>query len=385
MDIKKPKETEFQGPISLQAILAAKSAGNNPVDKLKVEDHKIKVPEIVEEEEEEEEIVAPEALKPEARIVPEVGTEKPVATEETEAYKAAKRLIKLGILEDFSIQTSDEDEDGTPISEFINMTEENLEEIVKMHNQEKQKENSEKFLPKGDLKEHQLKIFEILSNGGDLSQIADTPDKAMERPFEGFDMDVQERQIDVRYTDLVHSKGLDHESAITIIEKEVRSGKIKESSKEIFENYRDAHTSYIDEILEKQKKDREFKDLNFKENKKLLTAKLKESGLKESVYKKVATEYEKKDENGEFALINKLREALNKPEENHELILHLADSALFNETFKIKASQETVKTIRRLATGAASKGNKQTLKTQNTQEAPSWLRNAQKHNENINN
>ena len=88
---------------------------------------------------------------------------------------------------------------------------------------------------------------------------------------------------------------------------------------------------YQVKMLEKQKKEKEFKDLNFKENKKSLTAKLKEAGLKESVYKKVASQYGKKNDNGDYALIDKVREALDNPDDNHELILHLADKKLFNE------------------------------------------------------
>ena len=382
---EKTPETDFKGPVSLDAIFAA-TKGKTEVKKeeppvppitkeeidktTKTEPIKKEEPPVVKEEPKKEEPIAPAA---------------PVPGEESTAFKTAQRLIELGMLEDFAIQTSEEDENGTLLSEFTEMTDDNLEEIIKIHKQEKAKEISDKFLPKGDLKEHQLKVFEILSNGGDLSEIADTPEKALERPFEGFDMDDQKRQIDVRYAELVHNKKLDHENAITIIDKEVKSGTIKDKALENFNSWRQAHSDYINGKLEEQKKAKEFKELNLKENKKVLTAKLKESGLKESVYKKVASEYAKRNENGEHALLDKLREALNSPEENHELILHLADKKLFNETFKIKASHEAHKTIVKLASGAASKGNRQTSKTQKPEVDAPWLIAAQKHNENIKN
>lgn len=397
MDNKKEKTTEktdFQGPVSLDAIFAATKGTKAPEtkvdDKTTVESEEAKKAaeaKAAAEAKSTEEIKAEEEAKEkeaaEAAAKAEEAKQTVTPGEETEAFKKAKQLIELGFIEDFAIQTSEEDENGTLISEFVGMTDENLEEIIKIHKQDKANEISSKYLPKGDLKEHQLKVFEILSNGGDLSQIAETPEKALERPFEGFDMEDQQRQIDVRYTDLVHGKGLDHDSAITIIDKEVKSGKIKESSQAIFTAYREAHTKYIDGILEEQKKEKEFKDLNFKENKKALTAKLKESGLKESVYKKVATEYARKNENGEHALIDKLKEALNNPEENHELILHLTDKKLFNEVFKIKASHETQKVIRRLASGAEAKGNKQASKGKQTDVTAPWLKAAQIHNESI--
>lgn len=369
------KETDFQGPVSLDAIFAATQGKTTEIDK---EKNKLPIEPVIKEEVIVDPVTPIEPAKPiEEEVIP------PVNTEETEAFKTAKRLISLGLLEDFSIQTSEEDENGTAISEFISMTDENLEEIVKIHNQEKNKEISSNYIPKGDLKEHQLKVFEILSNGGDLSQIAESPEKALERPFENYDMEDQQRQVDVLYTDLTSGKGLKHERAIDLIKISVEKGTIAAEAQEVFDLYRDAHTKYIDNMLAEQKKEKEFKDLNFKENKKALTAKLKEVGLKESVYKKVASEYAKKNENGEHALIDKLKEALSNPEENHELILHLSDKKLFNETFKIKASQEAQKTIVKLASGAASKGNRQSTKTQTNDVQAPWLKIAQMHNENI--
>lgn len=377
-------ETEFTGAMSLDAILASVSGETKAPEAQpkketpKAEDPKPKVPTPVTTEEKEDPIVATEK-------VVEVPVPHPTVDNntETEAYKRAQFLMDNGMLEDFSIQISDDDEDGTPISEFKSMTDENLKEILAIYKQEKDTEITSKYISKDGLKEHQLKVIEILKNGGDLSKIADSPDKAFERPFEGFDMDDQKRQIDVRYTDLVHSKKLDHEAAITIIDQEVKSGKIQEKAQEIFDSYRQAHANYIDNKLEEQRKDKEFKELNFKENKKLLIAKLKESGLKDTVYKKVAAEYSKKNEEGQYALVDKLIEALNNPGDNYELILHLSDKKLFNDTYKIKSAQETQKQIVRLASGANSKGNRQTTTREtNTAIAP-WMADAEKFNQKL--
>lgn len=378
-DIKTTEEkTNFQGAVSLEAIFAAtQGKSTTPIikeEKKPKEGEKPIESNIIDKKP----VETTPTIKEEEIIVP------PVNTEETDAFKTAKQLISLGVLEDFTIQISDEDENGTLISEFTGMTEENLEEIVKIYNQDKKEDIKSNYIPKKGLKEHQLKVIEILKNGGDLSQIAESEDEAFKRPFEDFDMDDKQRQVDVYYTDLVHGKGLDHDSAIVLIDKEVKNGKIKETSQAIFDSYRTAHSKYIDKILEEKRKDKEYKDLNFKENKKTLVAKLKEAGLKESVYKKVASEYSKKNKNGEYTLVDKLKEALSKPEDNHELILHLADKSIFNETFKIKASNETQRTIVRLASKSASKGNRQVVKTQHQQEntAP-WLKAAEIHNNNL--
>lgn len=384
---QKEEKTDFQGPVSLDAIFAATSKTKEtatkeepikPVKEIKTE------PVVEPNDTKTKEVITEPIINKEVSAATEPATQPKNDAAETEAFKTAQQLIKLGVLEDFSIQTSEEDESGTAISEFKTMTDENLEEIVKIHQQEKNKDLSSNYISKEGLKEHQLKVIEILQNGGDLSQIAESPDKAFERPFEGFDMEDQQRQIDVVYTDLVHSKGLKHDKAKSLIEYSIKNGTLKEEAKEVFDLYRDAHSNYINDKLEEQRKAKEFKDLNFKENKKTLVAKLKESGFKESVYKKVSSEYSKKTESGDYALLNKVRDILDNPEENYEIILHLADKKLFNETFKIKASQEAQKTIVRLASSAASKGNKKSVKTTPQETQAPWLKIAEMHNNSIN-
>lgn len=375
---KKEEKTDFQGPVSLDAIFAATSkTKENP--KKELDKPFIK-------EEEKVNIAEPDKTEEKKDIKPEEVTttvQELTNSEETESFKTAQQLIKLGILEDFVIQTSEEDEEGTSISEFKTMTQDNLEEIIKIHKEEKSKQLSSNYISKEGLKEHQLKVIEILQSGGDLSQIAESPEKAFERPFEGFDMEDRQRQIDVVYTDLVHSKGLKHDKAKSLIEYSIKNGTLKEEAKEIFDLYREAHSNYINDKLEEQRKAKEFKDLNFKENKKSLVAKLKEAGFKESVYKKVSSEYGKKNESGDYALLDKVRNILDNPEENYELILHLADKKLFNETFRIKASQEAQKTIVRLASSVASKGNKKSGKSQPQEAQAPWLKMAEIHNSNV--
>lgn len=389
MDTTKEKQegTEFKGVTpSLDAILAATSKDKG----VKVDIEKAppvqqppkqqEVPKVEEKEGQKTETATePKKEEPQRIEVP------PVPQTETEAYKVAKRMLDNGMLDDFSIQTSEDDQEGTPISEFKQMSEEDLKEIIAIHKQESADKIKSEYIPKEGLKEHQLKVIEILKNGGDLSQIAETPDRAFERPFEGYDMEDQKAQIDVVYTDLTSGKGLNHEKAVELIKIGVQKGTIADDAQEVFDNYRKAHANYIDEMLEKQKKDKEFKDLNFKENKKALTEKLKESGLKEAAYKKVASEYGKKNENGDYALMDKLREVLDNPEKNHELILHLADPSLFNEIFKIKASQETQRTIVRLNNKQASQGNRQSQKTTNTEQISPWQQAAEIYNKSLTN
>lgn len=379
---EKPKETKFQGAMGLDAILAAVSGK----DKKETPAVEVKKPEPVKKEEEKTPEPPVEKTVVEEKPAEPVKKEEPkpqVPQQETEAYKTAKRLISMGVIEDFSIQTSDEDEEGTLISEFTQMSDDQLDEIVKISKQEKDTEISDKYISKEGLKEHQLKVIEILKNGGDLSQIAKSPDDAMKRPFEGFDMDNKERQMDVLYTDLVHGKKLSHEKAIRLIEISNQDGKLAEEAQEVFDIYRKNHADFIERKLQEQKKQKEFKELNYKENKKSLIEKLKEAGLKETAYKKVATEYAKRNDNGEYALIDKLKAALEKPDENYELILHLSDAKLFNDTYSIKSAQDAQRKIVRLATGASSKGNKQTVRTNAKVEETPWTSFADQFNQNL--
>lgn len=364
------KSTEFKEPVSLDAIFAATAkAKEAAVIETKVEKvaEKITKPdEVVETKPAEEKVIEEPKVEAPKSKVEEKPIVQPKVEKETEAFKTAQRLIKLGTLEDFAIQTSEDDENGTPISEFKTMTDEDLEEILKIQKQEKEEKISSNYISKEGLKEHQLKVIEILKAGGDLSQIADSKEQAFERPFEGMDLEKEQDQIDILFTDMIYSKKLSEEDAKVLINQQVTKGTLKESATKVFDTYRDSHSKYIDEKLLEQKKKKEFKDITFKENKKALTAKLKEVGMKESVYKKITAEYAKKNKQGEFVLVDKLKEILNNPEENHEIILHLADKKSFNDLFKIKASQGTQRKIVQLANKTANKGNRQTIQKQVT-------------------
>ena len=385
-DNKKKPDTTFKGAVNLDTIFA--SISKTPEVDIKLEEVKVKKPEEKEEVIVEDPIESP-VEKPNLEEKPEIKEEPkeevleaPVIDKDnsTSAHLTAKKLIEFGVIDDFEIAVSDEDE-GTLISEFYSMTDGQLEEIVNIHKQSKKSEISSKYISKEGLGEHEVKVIEILKNGGDLSKIAETEEQAFTRPFEGFDMTDQKRQVDVVYTDLVHDKKLSHEKALRLIKDSVKEGTLEAEATEIFNRVRKSHSDYIDSVLEKQRKEKEFKETNFKENKKALTAKLKEAGLKESAYKKVTSEYAKRDEKGNFLLIDKLKDILNNPEENHEVILHLTDKKLFNEVFKVKAAHTVQKEVIRLASGSNSKGNKRTLKTNDRKEETPWDRAARIHNE----
>ena len=267
MDKKKQPNTDFKGAVSLDTILAATSKPSVDGVAITIQEDLSKDKPKAEEEakpatpikEEVEEIKEVEATVEEAKVqhVP------------SSAYDTALRLISLGILKDFEISVGEEDE-GTLISEFKNMTEDNLKEILEFQDQDKKDDISSNYISKEGLEEHELKVIEILKNGGDLSKIAETEEQAFSRPFEGFDMEDEKRQIDVLYTDFVHEKGIKKDTAIKIIQELRKEGKLEKEAKEVFDAYRKTASEYIDSILEQQKKDKNFKETNFKENKKTL-------------------------------------------------------------------------------------------------------------------
>lgn len=366
----------FEVNKGLDAIFAAiEKKDEKKKEETKVEKPTVEVPK-PEEKKKEETIVDP---------IPEVS--KPIVVEEpkeSSAYTKAKELIQLGFLKDFKIQTSEEDEEGTLISEFTDMSDENLTEIISLYKQDRKEDISTNYISKDGLKEHEVKVIEFLKNGGDFSQLASKEEDAFKRPFEGFDLDDEKRQMDILYTDLVHGKRLSHEKAIKLIDVSLKEKTLKEEAQEVFNAYRKQHSDYIDGMLSQQQKEKEIREINFKENKKALTSKYKETGLKESAYKKVISEYSKRDEKGEFLLLNKLKEILNKPEENHEVILHLIDKKIFNEAFKIKSAHQTQKEIYKLKTTSENKSNKKSTRAAAADSSAPWMIGAQKFNESIN-
>lgn len=383
------KSEGFKGVVSLEDILNASTVRE---ERKKKNENKPTVEEVLlppSTEEVAESTIEEEELEV-AQVTPSIPSEtaptpapQQKQTKGSESYKVALRMLELGLIKDHEYQVEEGVEEGTSVSKFLNMTADNLKEIVDSQKADSQEDISSKYISKEGLKEHELKVIEILKNGGDLSQIAKTEEEAFQRPFEGFTMDSEDEQAEVRYAFLVQVKNLDPESAETLIDKEIRNGTISKTGQHAFDAYRKSHADYVDAILEKQVKAKEHRDFNFKENKKALTSKYKEAGLKESAYKKVVADYSKRDEKGEYNLITKLREVLDNPEENHEVILHLADKTLFDTLFKIKASNESSKAVVRLKTAAGATGNKQGIRGVSADNDAPWLKFAEKHNSNI--
>lgn len=348
--MKNSKE-DFKEVTGLDAIYAAVNEVNSKDKKEEVSKKEDPIP-----EEEEEE--APAEITKDVKVDPKV-EEEIQKTVSTEAHKIALRLISIGHLEDFEISV-EEGEEPILISDFTQMTDEQLDEILKIQKQEKDNEIKEKYISKEGLKEHQLKVIEILKNGGDLSEIADSKEDAMKRPFEGFDMEDERRQVDVLYYDYTNKngKGFSHERAVSFINTLAKEGNLASEANAVFEAYREKHKQIIDQKLEEQKNKKLSKEAAIKENKKAFAEKLKSAGLKDSLYKKVSSEFQKRDENGEYELVNTLRNMLENPQEYHEQILHLTDKKAFNEVFKIKAAEETTRKVVSLAGGLKSKGNR---------------------------
>lgn len=283
---------------------------------------------------------------------------------ESDHYKTIKKLIDKGVIDDFPIQLSEDEDDVLNISEFTDMSEEQFNEIIDLHKTEKQNEIKEKYLSKEGLKEHQIKVFEILKNGGDFSEISDTPREAVQMPFEDFDPNVKQHSINVLFYKFMNQQGLSEEDARDLIKKRDQQGTLTDEAQKSVTGYHSAFNEYLDQKLADKQKEKLEKQSREQDNKKALTKALKEAGLKESVYKKVADTYVKKNSDGESSLISKLREILEEPEKYHSLIAHLADPKAYEEINKTQMSNTTAKSIQRLVTGSGKKGNRQMVKNQ---------------------
>ena len=360
------KENEISGEVvNLMDILTGVTEIKEEEETPTVEEESEESEESEEEEEEivptvEEEEIAPPAKKDKKA--------EPKSTVETDSYKTIKRLIDAGIIEDFPIQLSDDEADVTNISDFTSMDDEQFNEIIELHKEGKIKDLQDNYLPKDGLKPHQIKVIEILKNGGDFTDIGENAKDAVTMPFEGYDSNNKQQAVNVLFEKYMKQQGLTQEDATDIIKKRDKAGTLYEEAQKTVDQYQGAFNTYLDDKLEAKKKDKLSKDSLEADNKKAFMKALKDSGLKESAYKKVADEYGRKDSSGESALIAKLKEILSDPEKNHSVITHLIDPKSFEDIYKIKNSNSVAKTIQRLATGAGKQGNRQTVKPQVTQE-----------------
>ena len=227
-----------------------------------------------EEEASEEETTEEEDKSEEEEETTTVEEEEEVVETGTSVFERTKSLIELGLIEDVRISTSEEDNEGTLLSEFKDISPEQLSKIVELQKDKRDKNIEDNYISKDNLSEDQLRIINIVKEGGDLKQIFNS-EQQLKRPFEGLDLEDEKIQKQVILHHFINNQNLSQKEALTLLAQKEKDFEVDSFSKQIVEAYNKSYDKYLTDKEEELKQDNLKKKQELQERKKSLTKTLK--------------------------------------------------------------------------------------------------------------
>ena len=322
--------------------------------------------------EEVEVVETPEVTTPEtvvetpAQTVPETTTTNPV-------FDRVKLLIENGIIDDINVAlTEDEEDEGVSLSEFKDITQEQLDQIKAQQKELKDKELTDKYISKDGLNDNHLKIVKFLKDGGDLKQVFENPEQAFKTPYEGLDLTDVKTQQAIALRDYMTKKGLSQSDAMLVVAQKQKDFQLDALVTSIVEADVNEHNERINNMAQTQEEKRKEKETAIKATRKSLTATFKENKIADTITKKVVDSVTKFSQGGTALIEDALKELLKNPEENYLTLLHVVDPKSFNELHKIKESKKVASTVLRLKDKAVTSTTNK-IKEQQEQQAVSEL------------
>ena len=320
-----------------------------------------------EEEASEEETTEEEDKSEEEEETTTVEEEEEVVETGTSVFERTKSLIELGLIEDVRISTSEEDNEGTLLSEFKDISPEQLSKIVELQKDKRDKNIEDNYISKDNLSEDQLRIINIVKEGGDLKQIFNS-EQQLKRPFEGLDLEDEKIQKQVILHHFINNQNLSQKEALTLLAQKEKDFEVDSFSKQIVEAYNKSYDKYLTDKEEELKQDNLKKKQELQERKKSLTKTLKDNKLKDSIVRKVIDGVTKPISGNKVQIHQVFEEILKNPEENYEVLLHILDKKSYNELYKIRQRTDQVKNVIKLVDAlpkSKAKKTKQTTKEEN--------------------
>lgn len=281
----------------------------------------------------------------------------------TSSYTKVQALIELGELDDILVSTV-EGEEPRPISEIKDLSESQFEAILEDRKSKKQKEQEEKFISKEGLADHQLRIVNILKNGGSLKEIFSDPDKGVKRPFEGVDLKEPRGQAEVALDHMVNYQKLDQQEALLLIKKKLEDGTLEDYSNKIHTDYNKMYDAELERIEQETIDRRKEQQERVKITRASLSAKLKEAKIKDSLSKKLIEGVTKVSKEGSTEVEKAFKTILENPEEHYEVLLHILDQKSFRDIYKVKKEQAKTEEVLKIFQAAPKTKKQQQRKNQ---------------------
>lgn len=270
---------------------------------------------------------------------------------ENKIFSIVKNMLEVGAIEDLSLIVDPDSEETTLLSEYADITAEELTEIIEADKQQRKTQVKEKYISREGLDETSLKIVDILKNGGSLEDLVN-PEKGvnvLKKPFEGYDLDddLVRKKVFVHY---YMQKGIKQSDAKGMLDARVKEGVFEDEVDGIIDLYNKSYEKGVADMQTKFKNEAAEERNRIKETKKNITTTLKEKGFKDNVVRKVVDGITKYDSEGFLPIERKIDLILKNPETHYKVLLHLLDDksfeTLIKENTSTGASKATIKLVR---------------------------------------
>ena len=290
--------------------------------------------------------------------------------DKNETFDVVKNMLEVGAITDLSLMVDPDSEDTVLLSEYKNITKDELAEIIEADKKVRESEVKENYISKEGLDETSIKIIDILKNGGSIEDLVN-PDKGvnvLKRPFEGHDLedDLTRKKVFVHY---YMQKGIKQSDASGMLDARIKEGAFEDEVDGIIDLYNKSYEKSVADMQTKFKNEATEERNRVKETKKSIITTLKAQGFKDNVVRKVVDGVTKYDSEGFLPLERKLDEILKNPQDHYKVLLHLLDDKSFDKLIKEKtttgASKATIKLVRNVEKTSkkikGSESNKTTL------------------------
>lgn len=321
-------EESLNSEITLSDLLAIDGAGDNIIDtgaldkkpefeidltneseeddKPKEETEELEKKELESKEEEKEE---EEEKKPETGATPTV------------YLNVAKKFLEDGKWFDVKIE-----EDGKEIklSEATEIDEEMFFQILEEQEKATKEEIDANYVSVSELDENSRKLINIIKNGGDLTEIFQTPAQ-LKRPFEGWNLEDEKNQERILYWQLTSEQRLSPEDAQELVKKYKKDLSIDTKVQTIVKHHQERFDKGLEEREKQVLAEKQAEEVAVKEYRKTLGTFYKNEGLTDSVSRRLVDAATKKDETGTLIIDGIYEKLMEDPQKAKDLIFFMLE------------------------------------------------------------
>ena len=265
-------------------------------------------------------------------------------TDDNVYFNRTKSLIELGLLDDVRVATSSDDTEGTPLSEFKDISEDQLKKVIELQQEKKNKSLETDYVSRSEFSENQLQIIDMMKNGGDLKEIFNSAQE-MRRPFEGMDLEDETTQKKIILHHFMTNQKLSQKEAYALLAQKEKDFEVDDFSKQIVNAYNSSYDNYMNNKAEELRLKKEEDKKRVAETRKSLSKVLKENKFKDSLSRKIVDGVTKPVEDNKFQVHKALEAILENPQEHYEVLLHLLDKEAFSKLYKTRQKQQETNSI----------------------------------------